>query len=207
VSFSPMSSFCWFQPQSSGSLLNTLGSSLASVPASIPSFSSFAALPPAEEPTAAETTSAASNAPALIGSDTLGALISMQSDSSPGADTARASEPASDETGSAVATSPPADPPITDEPSPAVHADGGAPVGGRLAAARGDVRRCERARCRGRTERGTSDKYFERRTARCRRQSWLCATDRRLVAAAAGQLGHLLDPTAGPAPVRPFGSE
>jgi hypothetical protein len=127
VSFSPVSSFCWFQPPSSGSLLNTLGSSSPSIPASIPSFSSFAALPPDESSIAAEATSAASNAPALIGSGTLGALISMQSDPQ-STNTAAARDPASDATGSAVAPSPPADPPLADEASPAVHADGGAPV-------------------------------------------------------------------------------
>jgi hypothetical protein len=52
----------------------------------------------------------------------------MQSDVSPATDTAPASEFASDATGSAVAPSRPADPPITDEPPSAAPADGEAPV-------------------------------------------------------------------------------
>jgi len=116
---------CWVPPQSGGGPgINVAAWSPQSIPASVPSFASFAETLSSPAPTAVATP-AASNAGGLIEPSTLGALISMQA-APQSTDSLVLSGPMADAAPSPT-SAPPPDPPKVAE-LPVGVADGAAPV-------------------------------------------------------------------------------
>jgi hypothetical protein len=118
----------WLPPQSGGGLgINVAAGSPQSIPASVPSFASFAETPSSTLPPDLATPPPASNAAPLIEPGTLGALIEMQG-TAQGTNSFVSSGAAPDASQSSAAPEPPPNPPSATELAPLGHANGSAPA-------------------------------------------------------------------------------